>query len=99
MRDGLAAALGLAGYAALSKAVAGRDPSGYLSGPMFLEGRSGAPVGIVELLCRKPTKEEEKNWMNLNFEQAHRVALANLYPDIVPAAERVPDYLERLRRA
>lgn len=99
MRDGLAAALGLAGYAALSKAVAGRDPSGYLSGPMFLEGRSGAPVGIVELLCRKPTKEEEKNWMNLNFEQAHRVALANLYPDIVPAAERAPDYLERLRRA
>lgn len=98
MREGLARALQSAGHEALSRAVDGRDPSGYLSGPMFLEGRDGAPVGIVELLCRKPAKEAEKSWMDLNFEQAHRVALANLYPDIVPAAERAPDYLDRLRR-
>lgn len=98
MREGLAEALRRAGRAALAQAVASRDPSGYLSGPMFLEGRDGAPVGIVELLCWKPSIAEEKNWLDLNFEQAHRVALANLYPDIVPAAERVPEYLSRLRR-
>lgn len=98
MRDGLALALGRAGRASLAGVVASQDPSGYLSGPMFLEGASGTPRGIVELLAQKPSISERKNWMNVTFEQAHRIALANLYPDVVPANERVADFTALLAR-
>lgn len=98
MRDGLALALGRAGRASLAGVVASQDPSGYLSGPMFLEGASGTPRGIVELLAQKPSIIERKNWMNVTFEQAHRIALANLYPDVVPANERVADFTALLAR-
>lgn len=98
MRDGLALALRRAGRASLAGVVASQDPSGYLSGPMFLEGASGTPRGIVELLAQKPSIFERKNWMNVTFEQAHRIALANLYPDVVPANERVADFTALLAR-
>ena len=98
MRDGLALALRRAGRASLAGVVASQDPSGYLSGPMFLEGASGTPRGIVELLAQKPSISERKNWMNVTFEQAHRIALANLYPDVVPANERVADFTALLAR-
>lgn len=98
MRDGLSCALRRAGQETLANVIASRDPSGYLSGPMFLEGSGGVPQGIVELLAHRPSKNERKSWMDLSFEQAHRIALANLYADIVPAAERVANYTERLAR-
>lgn len=98
MQQGLRAALADVGDAGTAGVIAQRDPSGYLCGPMFLSGERGEPVGIVEMLNRGLPPEHIDRMLDTNFEQAHQPALANLYVDVVPAAQRLTDYQDRLFR-
>lgn len=96
MQSGIADALRDVGDSATAAVIDARDPSGYICGPLFLSGEWGEPVGSIEMLARKTTEKEIEMLLGTNFEQAHRPALANIYMDVIPAAERLADYRERL---
>lgn len=89
MQKGIVQALEENGDAATAEVIAQRDPSGYICGPIFLSGDHGEPVGIIEMLARCMTAETIDRLMETNFEEAHRATLANVYADIVPAAQRL----------
>ena len=94
MQKGIADALREVGDAATAQVIEQRDPSGYVCGPIFLSGDHGEPVGIIEMLARGMTAERLDQLMETNFEDAHRATLANVYTDIVPAAQRIEGYEE-----
>ena len=92
MQNGIAAALEEVGDAATASVIRQRDPSGYICGPIFLSGNHGEPVGILEMIARPMTEERIAQLMETNFEDAHRATLANVYADIIPAAQRIDGY-------
>lgn len=97
MKEGLMQALRDAGDEKTAWVIGQRDPSGYISGPIFLEGEQNSPMGIVEMFARKMSEDEIISLLDMNFEKAHKPALANMYIDVVPALERLPDYREILK--
>ena len=92
MQNGIVKALHEVGDAAMASVLAQRDPSGYICGPIFLSGDHGEPVGIIEMIARRMTAERIDRLMETNFEDAHRATLANVYADIIPAAQRMEGY-------
>ena len=92
MQNGIVRALEEVGDAATASVLAQRDPSGYICGPIFLSGDHGEPVGIIEMIARRMTAERIDRLMETNFEDAHRATLANVYADIIPAAQRMEGY-------
>ena len=98
MQGGIMEALEEVGDHATAQVIAQRDPSGYICGPIFLSGDHGQPMSIIEMLACGNTAERIEALMNTNFEDAHRMTLANVYTDIVPAAQRIEGYEEILAR-
>jgi len=98
MQGGIMEALEEVGDHATAQVIAQRDPSGYICGPIFLSGDHGEPMSIIEMLACGNTAERIEALMNTNFEDAHRMTLANVYTDIVPAAQRIEGYEDILAR-
>ena len=72
----------------------------YTSGPVFAltEGDESSlcNASLMEFLQRKPGEKELEKMMSVSLEDAHIMGMYEYYSDMVPNAEKIPDWYEIL---
>lgn len=100
MQEGLTQALCAVHWEKAAHCVQTVPASAYLSGPIFFKMLSDAgrriPVGILEFLGHGKDSVWMEKALETDLNQAHLDALMNLYPDVIPAARRLPDWKKLL---